>query len=157
MDFSRIDPLSSVPPSRHPFQIWVLAACALSGFSTVFNLGSPKTLDDLLPAFWVTIWGITLMIGGTAGLVAAWLPDAITGRLLERLALAGIGGMAVVYAGVILQQVGYRIGATTVILLLSVSAASVWRIRQLNREIRLLGIWARRKMENEAEDRKKEE
>lgn len=145
---ARRDPLTSVPPSRHPFQIWLLLACALGGTSTVFSWGPPGTLEMLLPNWVVVVWGITLMIGGSVGLVAPWIPDAITSRLLERLALFGIGSMATVYAFVILYVAG-RVGLVSFILLTAIGAASLWRVHQLNREIRVLGRWARRKIEME--------
>lgn len=148
--FTGRDPLTSVPPSRHPFQIWVLAACTLSGFSIIAFGGHPQSLQALMPSAILYAWGTLLMIGGIIGLSSAWWPDRITGLLMEKMALGTIGASATVYAGCVLWF-AHGPGVVSAIFLLSIGCASVWRIRQVNRELGTLARWNRRRLQAEAE------
>lgn len=134
------DPLTGIPPSRHPFQVWILAACLISGISTaVFDAG-PATLRELLPvwAFW--LWGAVLMMGGFFGLLGAFWEDRITGLLMERLALIAISGGSMVYAVTVVSLAG-KVGYTTAAYTMSVGIAGFWRVRHINRALRVLSRW----------------
>lgn len=134
------DPLTGVPPSRHPFQFWVLCACVLGGAASAFDFGRPNSLDEFLPHYIVLVWGWTLMIGGLIGLAAAWWPDRITGLLLERIALWGIGGITAVYGAVLLKVLGHT-ASVSAFFCISIAMASFWRIRHVNRELKVLSRW----------------
>jgi hypothetical protein len=134
------DPLTGVPPSRHPFQFWALTACFLSGVASAIGPGKPGTMQELLPDYMVDLWGWTMMVGGLLGLIAGFWKDRITGLLMERLALLTIGGVTLVY-GVVVLAVG-GLGATTAgTFCLSMSVASFWRVVHVNRELRTLSRW----------------
>lgn len=139
------DPLTGVPASRHPFQFFALAACAISGFSTVFDLGQPQTLTALMPSFMVILWGWTLMMGSGLGIIASWWRDRITGLLLERIALGALGSSTAIYGLVLMSQSG-KPGFVASMLCLSISVASFWRIIHVNRELKTLKKWIRTRM-----------
>lgn len=137
------DPLTGVPPSRHPFQFWVLLACALNGAVVAFHVGPPRTLEDLLPTYAVTTWGWMLMLCGLIGLAAIWWRDRITGLLMERIALGGIAGITAVYSTAIVLVAGAP-GYVSATFLFSISLAGVWRIVHINRELKVLTRWIER-------------
>lgn len=134
------DPLTGVPPSRHPFQFWALAACVLSGLQVGFGIGRPTTLEEILPDYMVALWGWTLMIGGFLGLVAGWWRDRITGLLLERIALTTIALITLIYGVVVAKQAGGP-AVVTSSFLISISVSAGWRIVHVNRELRTLQRW----------------
>jgi len=134
------DPLTGVTPSRHPFQFWVLFFLGLSGATVAFNLGQPGSLTELMPQIVVRTWGATVMLGGIVGIAAGWWKDRITGLLLERIALAAVGGMTGVY-GFVLMGVAGGVGIFSGFLALSVTVASFWRIIHVNRELKVLTRW----------------
>lgn len=134
------DPLTGVPPSRHPFQFWALAACALAGFATAFDFGQPGTLVELMPDYMVTLWGWTCMIGGVLGLVSSFWRDRITGLLLERIALTAIGGVMLIYGAVLYFVAGDK-GYVASSFCIGIGIASAWRIVHINRELKVLTRW----------------
>lgn len=139
------DPLTGVPPSRHPFQFWVLAACVLSGIQIMIGSGRPTTMEAVLPDYMVVIWGITLLISGGLGIVAGWWPDRITGLLLERIALGTLCGVSAIYGVVVASQAGGP-AVVTSSFQISVSVAAGWRIVHVNRELRTLQRWIERNL-----------
>lgn len=137
------DPLTGVPPSRHPFQFWALAACMLGGLNSMFGEGAPGSLQEILPAYALYVWGITLFVGGALGIVSGWWRDRITGLLLERIALGAIAGITIIYALVVYKVAG---GSASFIAMFmaSMSIASTWRVRHINRELKILMRWIER-------------
>lgn len=134
------DPMAAVPPSRHPFQIWVLVACILSGITTVGDWGRPGTLNEILPEYMMMLWGWVLLLAGGLGIAAAFWKDRITGLLIERIALGGLGGILVVY-GVAARIVGGSSATVIMIMCASLGAASFWRIHHVHRDLRRLHRW----------------
>lgn len=134
------DPLTGVPPSRHPLQIWILAACVLNGVFITLNVGEPPALAALLPEYALTFWGVLLLVVGVLGIAAAFWRDRITGLLVERIALAGLAGGTVVYA---IAAVGFAGtgGMAVATFLLSVTIAARWRIRHIKKELQTLAKW----------------
>jgi len=129
------DPLSAIPPSRHPFQFWVIFALSLSGATNFFASGSE--VMELVNPFFHKVWASTLMIGGALALVGAYWRDRVTGLLLERIALTAIGISCPTYASVFILQVGISAGVGGVLTLL-VGVASLWRVVHVNRELRIM-------------------
>lgn len=73
---------------RRPHEVMLLAASALVG--VVYLAGAappPSTVEALLPGWVRLLWYGLLAAGGVLGLVGCWLPDQVTGLLLERVAL----------------------------------------------------------------------
>lgn len=129
------DPLAAIPPSRHPFQFWVMFGLILSGASNFFIPGS-EVLRQGLDPFSHKVWAGTLMIGAIVTLISAWWKDRITGLLLERIGLVSIGISCPVYAAIVLTQVPGI--ATSAIVMATVGIASIWRAVHVTRELRVL-------------------
>lgn len=147
-----LDPLSPVPPSRHPFQFWVLAACLFAG---VVNLVTrPDTaFAESVPYIVTVIWGLLLSCSSLLGLVSAWWSDRITGLLMERAALTALGIGAVSYGLFLILVVG-SIATFPGSLTFGVGVASLWRVRHINREISVLTrlIAARQRLQRQIEE-----
>lgn len=137
------DPLTGVPPSRHPFQFWALTACMLGGLNAMFGRGAPGSLSEILPGYAVAVWAGTLFVGGALGIAAGWWRDRITGLLLERVALGAIGGITLIY-GIVVYKIAGTPGSFISLFMLSMTAASIWRIRHVNRELGVLTRWIER-------------
>lgn len=137
------DPLNAIPASRHPFQFWALAACALSGFSTAFDFGQPGTLVDLMPESMVLLWGWVNMFGGLLGLAASFTKDRILGLLMERIALAAVGGVMLIY-GVALYFIAGEKAYVAASFCIGIGIASAWRMVHIRRELAILTEWIER-------------
>lgn len=138
------DPLAAIPPSRHPFQFWVLFACALGGAGNLFAEGS-QVLNELPLAFH-EVWAITLMAASIAAIVAAWWPDRITGLLLERLGLLSIGLVCPAYALLLVTfSEPPSAVAVSAALTASVGVAAIWRGGiHVTRELHILRTYVER-------------
>lgn len=136
------DPLAAIPPSRHPFQVWVMFACALGGLGNLITPGSDAARELLHPVF-VEIWAVTLLFGGLTALISLFWRDRVMGMLIERLALTAIGISCPTYALILGMAAGLSavVGAT---LTASVGIAALWRVFHINRELRMLRDFMRR-------------
>lgn len=146
-----VDPLAPIPPSRHPFQFWVLAACNLAGWVTLIK--DPDTLlAQSVPHLIYALWGLLLVMSSSIGLISAWWPDRITGLLLERAGLLALGVGAAAYGSLLLHLVGWRAGLAGP-MTVGIGIASLWRVVHVNREIKVLVrlIESRRSMGTEGD------
>ncbi len=93
--------------SRHPFETYLLALAVVSGVPLIFGGGNSRTIDASLPPTLVVVWGVMLTVGSSMALVGSyWRGRQITGLVLERAGLVGVGGAAIVYAVAALLAVG---------------------------------------------------
>lgn len=129
------DPLSAIPPSRHPFQFWSLAACIAGGLGNLH--GSSGLLSSLLPRYAVVTWAVIMVLAGVIALVGAWWRDRVTGLLMERVALTAIASACLVYGGSVLYLFGDGVALAGSIAL-GVSIAASWRVIHVNRELKAL-------------------
>lgn len=129
------DPLSAIPPSRHPFQFWAMLACAVTGAGNLVDSQSP--VNDLLPPFSVALWALMMLLGGSMAMVGAFAKDRLLGLLMERFALGAIALAAGVY-GVAILYVAQREALTAGALTTGISIASLWRLVHLRRELKIL-------------------
>lgn len=131
------DPLSAIPPSRHPFQFWVLFALFVSGAANFFTPGSVVLREGLDP-FFHKLWAVTLMISTLLGLISAFLSDRISGLLVERIALLTMGLSCPAYAIVVGIQMGVQFAFVSIVIMFSIGIAGVWRAVHVSRELRIL-------------------
>lgn len=130
------DPLGAIPPSRHPFQFWVLSALAFNGLTNFFAAGSEAVASTVDP-FFHKVWALTLFVGTMCALIGAFWRDRVMGLLLERVGLVTMGVSTPVYGIAYAFQVGpSAIGPA--IIMLSIGVASFWRVVHVNRELRIL-------------------
>lgn len=129
------DPLTAVPPSRHPFQVWSMIACVLGGAGNLVD--SKSVINALMPTALVTVWALSLMMAGVLALVGAFLPDRILGLLTERIGLSTLFITAIAYGAGIVTIAG-QAAAVSGSLTISVGIAAGWRVIHVNRELRIL-------------------
>lgn len=132
------DPLASVPPSRNPFQVWLLTASVASGWVNLLE-GPDTSFNREMPGWIAVAWGLILVLGGTIGLISAWWSDRITGLLLERTALGSMAMAMFAYGSVVLYTFGW-IGFQTSSMTIAAGIACLWRVRHINRELAILAI-----------------
>lgn len=97
--------------SRHPFETYLLALALVSGIPLMFGRANSASVAATLPDALVVVWGTMLVVGsGTALVGTYWRGSLLTGVVLERTGLVGVGGAAIVYSLATVLAVG--IGAT---------------------------------------------
>ena len=138
------DPLGAIPPSRHPFQFWMMFALVLGGLGNLLTPGS-EVLQQGLDPFFHKLWAIVMISGGAIAIVAAWWRDRITGLLLERIALISVGLMAPVYSGaLVLSTTDFEAASLTAAFTTSAGLASLWRAAHVSRELKKLRYFVAR-------------
>lgn len=138
------DPLSGIPPSRHPFQFWVLVALTISGASNLFGTNT-SVIATLLPVLFLKVWAATMLVGGLGAMIAAFWHDRVTGLLLERACLSAVALVLFVYGGAIWYLAGNK-GIVPASLALALGVASGWRCLHITREIRIVRTFIDRYM-----------
>jgi hypothetical protein len=95
--------------SRHPFQTYLLALAVVSGIPLLFGRVNSGTIQESMSPLLVLAWGVMLVFGSLLALVGTyWRGHVLTGYVLERAGLTGVGGAAFVYAITALLDVGVR-------------------------------------------------
>lgn len=85
--------------SRHPFETYLLALAAVSGIPLVFGKPNSGSMAETLPVAVSVAWGVILLAGSLMALAGTyWRGRRITGLVLERAGLVGVGGAALVFA-----------------------------------------------------------
>lgn len=129
------DPMTAIPPSRHPFQLWTLLACVIGGAGNLVD--SKSAINALLPHYIVLVWAVSLLFSGLLAIVGAFVKDRIFGLLLERTGLSTLGVAATCY-GLGIMFVAGQAAVVSGPLTISVGIASFWRVAHVNRELRIL-------------------
>lgn len=132
------EPLKPIRASRHPYQIWLVVAAGLSGWSTIAKGVSPGSLQQNLPHQSVYLWAGLLLVGGGLCMFGAIWKDEITALLVERIGQFAIAGAEVVYAIVLWKTFGDTQGLQGPALNAGLAVAAVWRIRHCNRDLNRL-------------------
>ena len=105
-----------------PERVALKSACALIGFTAIVAV-RPSSLNALLPAWSVYVWGATWLLGGLAGLTGYWRSSREIERAGHWLIIAG----ALEYAVAVAVVVGAP-GYATVILIAVLAACSGIRL-----------------------------
>ena len=122
--------------SRHPFEIFALVACAMSGTSLLLGGVVPGSINALLPLPAVIAWGIALAFGSAAALTGIVLKNRLLGLLLEQVGLVAVGGAACLYAATILLYTGGA-GLAASLVVGAFGVSCLWRWVQIHRLIKL--------------------
>lgn len=134
------DPVAALQASRHPFQILLLAASAVSGAGSVFNFGPPASLLVYMPDYAVRMWGLINLIAGVLGLLGAVWPDRIMGLIMERLALAALSFPTLIY-GVLVYARNGSAAWTAAVFAIGFGVACIARGIQVSLELRRQRLW----------------
>lgn len=127
----------------NPFELFISATCALSGFSVALGAASPSSVVSTLPPALQVIWGCALGGGGVtalAGLVCRvirlrWF---LSGLAVECAGMALLTASSLSYAIIILFYVDLRqslVAAAVQIALSLASLARAYAIRRITRKI----------------------
>lgn len=135
-----VDPLTPVPPARHPFQFWAMVGASFAGIAYMVGWADSSAWSVLTPDWAIKGMGLLLWATGSTALIGAWWPDRISGLLLERIALASLSAGCVLHAGVLAYMTGltYTMAVTFTF---SVGIAAGWRVVHVNRELGTLKRW----------------
>jgi hypothetical protein len=118
--------------SRNPFQLWVLAACVISGVIGLLPLGARTgTIDRLLPTLAALLWYGGLLASSAVCLAGAVIRHPLC-LLVERVGMVLLGGLLAGYGGAVLLTAAK---VPTGYLLVALAFATVQRIRQIGREL----------------------
>lgn len=122
--------------SRHPFELYLLTALAVTGIPTAFGEPTAGSIEAALPEWAVLVWGITLCGGAVTALVgiALLVRSPANGLLLEQLGLGWVAAATIFYSIVILRTQGMS-GLTAAAFVLGFGAACVVRCIQIQRSI----------------------
>lgn len=68
--------LYALPPRlrffAEPFEVWMSAACLVTGSAAALGKTRPQSLANQLPPWFMHTWGVLLCLGGLATIVARW-------------------------------------------------------------------------------------
>lgn len=120
---------------RSPFELYLLAACVLSGLSgLVAPASSAGAVSRLLPHWIVIIWSSGLVIGGSVSITGVLL-RGVRSLLVERIGLIALAGFAVTYSAAAIAVAG--LAATFASLFVAAfGAACVGRFWQIGRDLK---------------------
>lgn len=121
---------------RNPFEMFILAACILTGASTLFGGADPPALQQALPGWMVTVWSCVLCGGGALALGGVLTRSPGLGMLVERIGLVVLFGPALSYAAAIVIANGTA-GITSGVVTGSFAAAAIARAIQITRTVRI--------------------
>lgn len=127
-----------VVTGRHrPHEVTFLVYSMLLGLAFVVGARAPGSIEAVLPAWLRWAWYVLLLVSGAVGVAGVLLRDVYNALILERTAMWGQAAAWGVYALAIFALGGWR-GLAAGGLCLSLAVASVWRLRQVIREIGLV-------------------
>jgi len=111
---------------RDPLKMFLLLLCVLTGGRQFFD----PPVGDLMPWWGLATWFLVLLVFGLAGLVGVAWRDPITGLLIERVAVAVLGFVALAYAvGLAVHQGDREVWNVSIVGLFAVAcSAKVWHI-----------------------------
>lgn len=119
---------------RNPFQLWMLAACVLSGLAGLFAPGAnANAINRLLPGWETEAWFIGLALFGLIGLIGS-LRNSL---LIERVGIVALSMLAALYSVGVVAAAGTR-GLFVALLVAAFAAACATRFVQINRDLRVL-------------------
>lgn len=105
------DDFEALAASRHPFETYLLALAFVSGVPLLFGEVTSQSIERALPSPLVAAWGAILMLGSAIALVGMyWRGALLTGFVMERAGLVGVGGAALIYSASLVVEAG--IGGT---------------------------------------------
>lgn len=128
-----VDKPLALSPSRHPFQLFILVLCFITGLPVILGkMPAPGTLENSLPDILLVGWSWVLVLGSGVAMLGSLWPGKI---LLEQLGLICTGFAAGLYGALVMiiawDRGGYQAGG----IILAFGAACLWRAWQIQRDI----------------------
>ena len=128
------DPMRQPPTVRHPDTCFLFGLCLLAGISQLVSGAPPGSVSELVPDWIATAWSLLLIVGSVATLAGVLWRDPLTGRLLEVAGRVMFAPAALAYAIAVVAAAGVG-GVLAALTFIGFSASSLWRIRQILRDV----------------------
>jgi hypothetical protein len=127
-----------VVTGRHrPHEFTFLVYSALLGFIFLIGARAPGSIDVLMPDGIRWTWYVLLFGSGAVGIASFVVREVYIALTLERAAMVGQVAAFALYALAIFALAGWQ-GLAAGGLCASWAAASVWRLRQVGQELKLI-------------------
>lgn len=107
-----LTPASRYPPD--PRAVFILSLCVVAGIPLVLGVSKPQSIEELMPAWVVVVWGFNLVAGSVATLIGMSLRTA-TGILMEQVGSVWVGAATLFYGTAIILVGGWAAGAAAAI------------------------------------------
>lgn len=116
-----------------PFQFVILLFLTFGAVSTLTHLGSPTSLNRVLPYSLLVIWSIILVFGSFVGFIGTvWWGRETTALVIEQIGLIAIAGASLIYAVVLGSQLETIQGASVLTSFIGgFGIAALWRVVQI--------------------------
>ena len=126
---------------RSPFQLYLILLVTVAGIPLMLG-ASTNNITDAMGHPESNIWGGALLLGGLLILVGVYWPkNLITGMLIERTGLVGLGGACLIWSVLVVWRVhsnGLWSAALTFGLFVACLAQWRWINKRVNRVIKAI-------------------
>lgn len=120
---------------RSPFQLYLIALIVISGMSLTVGASS-NTITDAMGHPYTNLWGGTLALGGAVTLLGIYWPrEPITGMLIERTGLVGLGGGSLIWSILVVWRVHLNAAYLSASLTFGLFLACVAQWRWINKSV----------------------
>jgi hypothetical protein len=116
----------------NPFELFLLAVCAVQGWGILSHTAQPPSLLTLLPPTLRLLEGVLLLVGGVLSVSGLTWPNPFTGVEIKRIGLVAAGGATLAYGVAILivsPAGGFLVAATNLAFALA-CAVRIWQVSQ---------------------------
>lgn len=119
----------------NPFELYLLAVCALQGWAVLTHVAQPPSLQLALPPTLRLVWGALLLIGGVFSVSGLYWWDPFTGIEVKRVGLISAAAGTLAYAVAVISYAGSMgfLGAAYNVFF---AAACIVRVRQVTRALK---------------------
>lgn len=120
---------------RHPFQVYILGLCVVSGVPVVAGLATPSSLERALPPWLVFTWSLFLLVGAAVALIGVYWPRSVlTALTTERIGLALVGVAAYIYGPLLFVRLSWP-GLLAAVIIVAFGGSCIRRARDIGRII----------------------
>lgn len=122
--------------SRHPFEIFMLAASAMYGVGgLVVRQARPGSVQETLGHGGTTIWSVCLLVGSLLALMGIAWPRQATGLFLEQFGCFTVGAATFYYGAIVLYTNGPS-ATFTASVMIAFALACIVRCLQIRRFVK---------------------
>lgn len=126
-----------ISDARNPDTLFLLSLLLLAGIGQLASGAESNTLEALLPPWLLLAWSLLLIAGSSVSLTGLMCRSRLTGLSIEVVGRSMLGPASGAY-GVAVAVVGGWDAALVVALLMGLTAASLWRVRQIVKRLHRL-------------------
>ncbi len=119
-----------------PRAVFILLLCIVSGMPLVFGVVQPGSFEELLPAWIIRLWGVSLVIGCLVTLIGMSWQKSLVGLLMEQVGSVAVGSVSLFYATAVLI-VAQKDGLTAAGFIVAWAISCFYRYWQIEHIIRI--------------------